>query len=155
MSKSPTLNVSLYQVWDSFWDQKLTSFGQSEKVPDDVLLALHSIHGSVLERAVELFDKDCLTVFRTKGHSREVLQIIGSSGMIYTLFHKINFCQCQSYKFQVLLYKANVTCKHVLAAALSYATGKFKVMELSSEDLTKLLIDSFVGRNEMQTSGHP
>lgn len=82
-------------------------------------------------------------------------QIIGSSGMIYTLFHKINFCQCQSYKFQVLLYKANVTCKHVLAAALSYATGKFKVMELSSEDLTKLLIDSFVGRNEMQTSGHP
>ena len=45
-------------------------------VKDEALLALHAVFGAPLERALELLEKDCVTLLTTANDSRQALQVV-------------------------------------------------------------------------------
>lgn len=45
-------------------------------VRDESLLALHALFGPPLERALEMLEKDCVTLLTTPNDTRQALQVI-------------------------------------------------------------------------------
>ena len=65
--------------------------------------------------------------------------MIGSSGVPYTLFPKVNYCSCHAYRFQVVGSQTFLTCKHVLAARLAEIVGKGRDLPVTDMELTRIL----------------
>ena len=65
--------------------------------------------------------------------------MIGSTGVPYTLFPRVNYCSCHAYRFQVIGSQTFLTCKHVLAARLAEIVGKGRDISVTDLELTKIL----------------
>ncbi|KAJ9576168.1 hypothetical protein L9F63_006990 [Diploptera punctata] len=113
-------------------------FHQHGDLTDDALLALHSLFGSPFEKALELLEKNCIAYFRAPG-GRYVIQVIGSSGVPYTLFPRVNYCPCHAYRFQVVGSQTFLTCKHVLAARLAEIVDKGRDISVTNVELSRIL----------------
>lgn len=109
-------------------------------VSPEVLQALHAVLGGVFVRATELLEKGSFTQYQTRNEVRKVYRI-RSRLEHYVLFENINFCHCQSFKYQVLHSQNDLTCKHVLAAKLAKIAGLFKVEVISDAQITDILND--------------
>lgn len=108
---------------------------------EELLLGLNSVFGSTLtEHALELIDDD--SVFLIKCYERQILQIVGSRGDIYTIMETANFCTCEFFKHQVLKDKA-LCCKHFLAAKVALILGSFKMKSETSEGLTSIMTNAY------------
>lgn len=108
---------------------------------EEILLGLNSVFGSTLtEHALELIDDD--SVFLIKCYERQIFQIVGSRGDIYTIMETANFCTCEFFKHQVLKDKA-LCCKHFLAAKVAIILGSFKIKNETSEGITSIMIDAY------------
>ncbi|XP_069671425.1 zinc finger SWIM domain-containing protein 7-like isoform X2 [Periplaneta americana] len=112
--------------------------GVKEKVTDETLLALHSMFGSPLEKALELLETNCVVYLRSP-QGRYVIQVTSSSGIPYTLFPGVNYCSCPAYHYQVIGTQTFLTCKHVLAARLAEIMHKGRDLSVSSDELTRVL----------------
>lgn len=107
--------------------------------PDD-LLELSGLFGvSLVESALALIDSEKVKIYRSQSRSGEFIEIPGHNGIVYKLFPNINHCRCQTFNEQVLQFKSQYTCKHILAAKLAVHLGKEKV-EIIADDLFNFLI---------------
>lgn len=113
-------------------------FKQHGDLTDEALMALHSLFGRPFEKALELLETSCVTYLRATG-GRYVVQVTGSSGILYTLFPGVNYCPCPAYRYQVIGTQMFLTCKHILAARLAEITQKGRDLPVSMEDLTRIL----------------
>lgn len=103
-------------------------------VSDDNLLALHSIFGSVLERAFEIIAKHkTVTVYSLENNIRSIIEIKGHSDKVYNLLPDVNYCSCQAFLHYVLQLRSEITCKHILAAYFAVLTEKC-VKQIVSEE---------------------
>lgn len=108
---------------------------------EKLLLNLNSTFGQTLiEHALELIDDD--SVFLIKSHERQIFQIVGSRGDIYTIMETANFCTCNFFKHQVLKDKA-LCCKHFLAAKIALILGSFKTKNETPEGITSIMIGAY------------
>lgn len=100
-------------------------------VLDEELLSLHSVFGDVLERALGILEKYPIFVaYKIKYNPRTLIEIPGEHDRCYRVFPRINYCPCPSFKHQVLERKAQVLCKHVLAARLAQILDRIAVHEV-------------------------
>ncbi|XP_026283251.1 zinc finger SWIM domain-containing protein 7 [Frankliniella occidentalis] len=114
-------------------------YSEEGKFSDESLLALHAVFGAPFERALEMLEKDCVTLLTTANDTRQALQVSGGRGELYTLFPNINFCPCLAYAHQVVTSRIHVSCKHVLAARLSQVMGRTTRKEASPEEVARIL----------------
>lgn len=114
-------------------------YSEEGKFSDESLLALHAVCGAPLERALEMLEKDCVTLLTTSNDIRQALQVSGGRGELYTLLPNINFCPCLAYAHQVVSARTHVTCKHVLAARLSQMMGRTVRKEATPEEVARIL----------------
>lgn len=106
-----------------------------------VLSDLHGIFGDVLNGALYILDTCTITLYTSKSHARQLLEINRNrfSKQVYKLFPNVNYCPCESFKTEVLVGRTQYTCKHVLAAKLVTIIGRLKP-ELISDDQFNFLI---------------
>ncbi|XP_077295197.1 zinc finger SWIM domain-containing protein 7-like [Arctopsyche grandis] len=108
-------------------------------ISDDNLLALHSIFGSVLERAFEIIAKQrAVTVYSLESNFRSIIEIKGHSDKVYCLLPDVNYCSCQAFLHYVLQLRSEITCKHILAAHFAVLTDKCSKQIVSEEQFNFL-----------------
>lgn len=113
---------------------------ESKQLLDEELLSLHSVFGAVLERALDILEKyPSFTAYTTTNKTRTLIEIKGENDRCYRVFPRINFCPCRSFKHQVLERKAQVLCKHVLAARIAQILGRLTDHEVTQDQYLMLL----------------
>ncbi|XP_073948525.1 zinc finger SWIM domain-containing protein 7-like [Choristoneura fumiferana] len=111
---------------------------------DSELLALHSVFGVVLQRALDILEKyPTLVAYTTSDKHRVLIEIQGDNDRCYRVFPRINFCPCQAFKRQVIERRIQVTCKHVLAARIATILAKTVPHEVTAEQYLMLLRSVF------------
>lgn len=101
-----------------FTTQKIIVFHLIAVSYDD-LHELFGIFGEVLERALDLIDREQIKLYLPTKRDRQLLEIAGQNGAVYRFFPNINYCPCKVFKHSVLATRTEYTCKHVLAAKLA------------------------------------
>lgn len=96
------------------------------------LLELNGIFGSVLEAALDIIDREKVTLCRCD--VREYIEIAEHQNLVFKVLPNINFCMCSAFREQVLNTNEAYTCKHVLAARLAVLLRKVKV-EVVKDDV--------------------
>ncbi|XP_059479383.1 zinc finger SWIM domain-containing protein 7-like [Neocloeon triangulifer] len=110
------------------------------KLTDEAMLALNSVFGAVLERALAIVDKPNSVCELQSPIGRKLVQVSGTSKGVYTLYPEENYCPCPAFQFYVLGANASeMTCKHVLAAWLARILGKARLLTIGEETMTSLL----------------
>ncbi|XP_046397437.1 zinc finger SWIM domain-containing protein 7-like [Ischnura elegans] len=142
-SQKGVLNPLMQNVGKTLLNEVEKQYREKEEMSDDLLLALHSVFGNSFEKALDLLDSSpSSVVFLRSPSKRCVIQVPGSSGATYTIYPGINYCPCPAYNFHVLGKRSRVTCKHVLVAYLSQLMGKSRQIDVSNEELTKVLCNA-------------
>ena len=108
-------------------------------LPRELLLALHSVFGSVLSPALDLVDRGAVTLVKGQVRGKEVR---GSGGLRYTLLKGSHYCPCPSYQYKVV-GRGDMVCKHLLAVRLSLAMQRNNVETVPDQHIM-LLIDDLV-----------
>ncbi|CAK1541518.1 unnamed protein product [Leptosia nina] len=117
---------------------------KTKQFTDEELLLLHSAFGAVLQRAFEVLEKyPTLEIYSTANNTRILIEIKGDNDRCYRVFPRINFCPCQAFKHQVLGKKAQVTCKHVLAARIALILDKIVENKITQDQYLMLLQSMF------------
>ncbi|XP_034237383.1 zinc finger SWIM domain-containing protein 7-like isoform X2 [Thrips palmi] len=129
-------------VTNDFFCEIERIYNEDGKISDESLLALHAVFGPPLERALEMLEKECVTLLTTPNDTRQALQVSGGKGELYTLFPYINFCPCLAFAHQVAISQTHITCKHVLAARLSQIMGRTIRKEATPEEVARILCAS-------------
>lgn len=104
---------------------------------------LHGLFGNILERALDLVDRNQIKIYTPTSRNRQLVEIFGQNGAVYKLFPNINYCPCKAFKNFVLLTTSEYTCKHVLATRLAIILQK-QTEEVISEDAFKFLISDLI-----------
>lgn len=119
---------------------------KSETPNDNYYLKLHALFGEVFIRALELLDAGKFRVFATK--TRKLLRVRHKNEE-YTLFSGLNYCSCKAFKYQTLVNRKHVCCKHVLAGFLVGKIGGELTVDFVTEEqmsvLVKGLFEDFFG----------
>ncbi|XP_028840215.1 zinc finger SWIM domain-containing protein 7 [Denticeps clupeoides] len=115
-----------------------SSYREESRIPDDLLIALRFVFGSCALQALDLVDQRSVTCV-TSPSGREVFQVTGGSGRLYTLFTRCQYCPCPAFSFSVLRRGEGLLCKHILAAYLSQAMGVCRQEQVSDQLMTRLL----------------
>ncbi|KAJ8910490.1 hypothetical protein NQ315_012337 [Exocentrus adspersus] len=97
----------------------------------EVLENLHSLFGEALTLATELLEKCKIIEYQADNGLRNVFNI--------RFTEDINFCQCETFRLQVLESRHTLTCKHVLAVQLARITGDVKTEVVSGSHLVDFL----------------
>lgn len=109
-------------------------------ISDKELLSLHSVFRTVLERALEILQKySTIVAYTTTNKSKVLLEIKGQNDRYYRVFPHINYCCCRSFKHQVIEVKAQVSCKHILAARLAQILDRITKHEVTQDQYLILL----------------
>lgn len=96
--------------------------------------------GAVLERSLDILEKyTTFVAYTTADKSRILIEIKGDNDRCYRVFPRINYCPCRSFKHQVIERKAQILCKHVLAARIALILGKTTEHEVTQDQYLMLL----------------
>lgn len=140
MSDSPPSGIPVAVEWVLDHIEKRLTESESKQFLDEELLSLHSVFGVVLERALDILEKYPIFVaYTTANYSRTLIEIPGEHERCYRVFPRINYCPCPSFKHQVLERKAQVLCKHVLAARLAQILGRTTDYDVTQSQYMMLL----------------
>ena len=116
-------------------EENMTSNGEMSR---DLLLALHSIFGSILVPALDLVDRRAVTLVKGENSGREVITVRGSNGTRYTLLKGCHYCPCPSYQYKVL-GRGDITCKHLLAMRLALAMQRVSVESVQDSQILDMI----------------
>lgn len=105
------------------------------------LQELYGIFGEILERALDLIDRDQIKVYLPAKRDRQLLEIYGQRGAIYRFFPNISYCPCNFFKHFVLAQQTEFTCKHVLAARLATILDRSKEEIITDDAFTFLITE--------------
>ncbi|KAJ8711429.1 hypothetical protein PYW07_008671 [Mythimna separata] len=124
--------------------EKRITESENKQLLDEELLSLHSVFGAVLERALDILEKHpTFVAYTTTNKTRTLIEIQGENDRCYRVFPRINYCPCRSFKHQVLERKAQVLCKHVLAARIAQILGRTADHEVTQDQYLMLLRSMF------------
>lgn len=125
--------------------QKRVNDCEDKQLLDEDLLSLHSVFGTVLERALDILEKyPTFVAYTTVNKARTLIEIKGENDRCYRIFPRINYCPCQSFQHQVLERKAQIVCKHVLAGRVAQILGRITVHEVTQDQYLMLLRSMYV-----------
>lgn len=96
-------------------------------VADKDLLELYGIFGDQLQIALDIIDRDKITIFRRVSDNRQYIEIVQQQNSIYKLLPNINYCMCAEFREKVIGAGDLYTCHHVLAAKLAILLDKAKI----------------------------
>lgn len=102
-------------------------------VAEKDLLELYGIFGEQLQVALDIIDRDKITIFRRASDNRQYIEIVQQQNSIFKLLPNINYCMCADFREKVIATGQLYTCNHVLAAKLAVLLGKPKI-ETSNDD---------------------
>lgn len=97
------------------------------------MLELYGIFGGTLQEALDIIDREKVTIYRRASDQREYIEIAEHQQNIFKVLPHINYCTCSGFCEKVINSNELYTCKHVLAAKLSYLTSAAKV-ETATDD---------------------
>lgn len=101
-------------------------------------LELHSIYGSVFQRALDILDSTVIGLYRTPNFVG-IVEILGSNTNRYLLYEGINYCPCPSFRFDVEKHHTLYSCKHILASRLAVLLNQNDIREISQIEYMSLL----------------
>ncbi|XP_069883753.1 zinc finger SWIM domain-containing protein 7 [Dipodomys merriami] len=110
------------------------------QVPDEHLLSLKFIFGSSAIQALDLVDRQSVTLISSPS-GRCVYQVLGSSGKTYTCLASCHYCSCPAFAFSVLRKSDSLLCKHLLAVYLSQVMRTCQQVSVSDKQLTDILME--------------
>lgn len=84
-------------------------------------------------------DVNLVCQVKGKNSSRFIYRVKGSTNINYYLFDDINFCTCQSFKYQTLQNFENLNCKHIILIKLYKAMNKVVVKIVDDNELVHLI----------------
>ncbi|XP_016051995.1 PREDICTED: zinc finger SWIM domain-containing protein 7 [Miniopterus natalensis] len=113
--------------------------GPREPLPDEHLLSLKFVFGSSALQALDLVDRQSITLVSSPS-GRRVYQVLGSSGKTYTCLASCHYCSCPAFAFSVLRKSESLLCKHLLAVYLSQVMGTCQQLSVSDKQLTDMLL---------------
>lgn len=103
------------------------SFDDWTVVADKDLLELYGIFGDQLRAALDIIDRDKITIFRRANDNRQYIEIVQQQNSFFKLLPNINYCMCAEFREKVIGAGELYTCQHVLAAKLSCLLGKTEI----------------------------
>lgn len=140
--------VSFYSVSNQ---TRTSLYHKNLTVSDENLLALHSIFGNVLERALEtILRKDSVTLYTLQNDHRSLIEVKGNNDKVYRLLPNVNYCFCPAFQNHVLQIKSEITCKHILAAYVAKLTQTINTCLVTKEQFN-LLYESFVASDDFDS----
>jgi len=112
-------------------------------IPRSLLIALYSVVGDCLSPALDIVDRRGVSRLRERGSDEErrfgdVYLVEGSKGTKYCVKKYAHHCSCPAFQFQVVTGKF-LTCKHLLALAISDSCGVTKLLKISRTELKSYL----------------
>lgn len=112
---------------------------ESARIPDEHLLSLKFVFGSSAIQALDLVDRQSITLISSPS-GRRVYQVLGSSGKTYTCLASCHYCSCPAFAFSVLQKSDSLLCKHLLAVYLSQVMRTCQQLSVSDKQLTDILL---------------
>lgn len=108
-------------------------------------MIIHSIFGSVFERSTEILEKpNAVTFYILDEGVRTIAEVKGNAGNTYKLLPEINFCPCPAFQLQVLKFKSELTCKHILTAWLAKVMNNFVEQKISHKQYLSLVCSIYL-----------
>ncbi|XP_059991345.1 zinc finger SWIM domain-containing protein 7 [Lagenorhynchus albirostris] len=108
-------------------------------IPDEHLLSLKFVFGSSAVQALDLVDRQSVTLISSPS-GRRVYQVLGSSGRTYVCLASCHYCSCPAFAFSVLRKGDSLLCKHLLAVYLSQVMRTCQQLSVSDKQLTDVLL---------------
>ncbi|XP_066221059.1 zinc finger SWIM domain-containing protein 7 isoform X2 [Saccopteryx leptura] len=131
--------ATLPAVVEELLNEMAAAVRESARIPDEHLLSLKFIFGSAALQALDLVDRQSITLISSPS-GRRVYQVQGSSGKTYTCLVSCHHCSCPAFAFSVLRKGDSLLCKHLLAVYLSRAMGTCQELSISDRQLTDILM---------------
>lgn len=105
-------------------------------VADTDLLELNGIFGNLLSQALDIIERDRVTIYRRASDQREYFEIAEDHNITFKLLPYMNYCLCTEFQEKVITTSEQYTCKHVLAARLAGIINKVKIEKVSDDTFT-------------------
>ncbi|XP_018565658.1 zinc finger SWIM domain-containing protein 7-like [Anoplophora glabripennis] len=102
-----------------------------------ILENLYSFFGESFVLATELLEKCKIIEYGVDSGIRNIFKVIMKEQ--YTIYEDINFCQCKTFRLQVLESRHTLTCKHVLAVKLARISGQLTKETISDSQFVDFL----------------
>ncbi|XP_004685121.1 PREDICTED: zinc finger SWIM domain-containing protein 7 [Condylura cristata] len=131
--------LTLPTVVEELLREMAAAVRESARIPDEHLLSLKFIFGSSAFQALDLVDRQAITLISSPS-GRNVYQVLGSSGKTYTCLASCHYCSCPAFAFSVLQKSDSLLCKHLLAVYLSQVTQTCQQLSVSDKQLTDILL---------------
>ncbi|XP_008060801.2 zinc finger SWIM domain-containing protein 7 [Carlito syrichta] len=131
--------VALPAVVEELLSEMAAAVQESARIPDEHLLSLKFVFGSSAVQALDLVDRQSITLISSPS-GRRVYQVLGSSGKTYTCLASCHYCSCPAFAFSVLRKSDSLLCKHLLAIYLSQVTRTCQQLNVSDKQLTDILL---------------
>ncbi|XP_032002978.1 zinc finger SWIM domain-containing protein 7 isoform X1 [Hylobates moloch] len=93
--------VVLPAVVEELLSEMAAAVQESARIPDEYLLSLKFLFGSSATQALDLVDRQSITLISSPS-GRRVYQVLGSSGKTYTCLASCHYCSCPAFAFSVL-----------------------------------------------------
>lgn len=100
------------------------------------MLELYGIFGDQLRAALDIIDRDKITIYRRAGDNRQYIEITQQKNSIFKLLPNINYCMCAEFREKVIGSRELYTCHHVLAAKLAGLLGKAEIKTSADDTFT-------------------
>ncbi|XP_002920901.2 zinc finger SWIM domain-containing protein 7 isoform X2 [Ailuropoda melanoleuca] len=130
--------VTLPSVVEELLSEMAAAVQENAQIPDEHLLSLKFIFGSSAIQALDLVDRQSITLISSPS-GRRVYQVLGSSGRTYLCLASCHYCSCPAFAFSVLRKNDSLLCKHLLAVYLSQVTRTCRQLKVSDKQLTDIL----------------
>ncbi|XP_006901463.1 PREDICTED: zinc finger SWIM domain-containing protein 7 [Elephantulus edwardii] len=130
--------VTLPAVVEELLNDMAAAVRESTRISDEHLLSLKFLFGSSAIQALDLVDRQSITLISSPS-GRRVYQVLGSSGKTYTCLASCHYCSCPAFAFSVLRMSDSLLCKHLLAVYLSHIMGTCQQLTVSDKHLTDML----------------
>ncbi|XP_040486040.1 zinc finger SWIM domain-containing protein 7 [Ursus maritimus] len=130
--------VTLPSVVEELLSEMAAAVQENAQIPDEHLLSLKFIFGSSAVQALDLVDRQSITLISSPS-GRRVYQVLGSSRRTYTCLASCHYCSCPAFAFSVLRKNDSLLCKHLLAVYLSQVTRTCRQLQVSDKQLTDIL----------------
>ncbi|XP_036924790.1 zinc finger SWIM domain-containing protein 7 isoform X3 [Sturnira hondurensis] len=93
--------VTLPAVIEELLSEMTAAVRDSARIPDEHLLSLKFVFGSSALQALDLIDRQSITLISSPS-GRHVYQVLGSSGKMYTCLASCHYCSCPAFAFSVI-----------------------------------------------------
>lgn len=137
---SSAMAVALPAVVEELLSEVAAAVRECARIPDEHLLSLKFVFGSSAIQALDLVDRQSVTLISSPS-GRRVYQVLGSSGKTYICLASCHFCSCPAFAFSVLRKSDSLLCKHLLAVYLSQVMRTCQQLSVSDKQLTDILME--------------